>query len=124
MKTIATVFAVLITSILFSQSPIVPKDTKNEIGISINGIASIFTLNSVSSPYNLTYRRYFDKVAFRAGLGGSIRYSTGDLNMADEQMTLFVSGRFGLEWRKELTKRWDFYKGIDLLGGYNLLTIS
>ena len=101
-----------------------PKEKFSEFGINATGFVNEFiSLNSNDSDigdYMITYKYHVGKLAFRTGLGG--RFSQiddeteggGNRTTKDNKFDM----RVGLEMKKRITKRWGFYAGLDLMGGF------
>jgi len=125
-----TFFSVL--SVALGQNEAINQsELKNEVGIDATGfIKNILTFGNSQygsggySPgnYLLSYKRISHNQAIRIGLGGSysLRTDTGGYNsttnITDKGKRLDL--RLGYEFRNGFGKRWLFYYGVDMLGGY------
>ncbi|MBI2968872.1 MAG: hypothetical protein HYY40_13815 [Bacteroidetes bacterium] len=67
--------------------------------------------------YLLNYRIDFGQKAIRFGLGGDFRrYHRSQFPPFQEvnrSYSYSLTGRFGFEWKKEITGRWEFFYGPD-----------
>lgn len=96
---------------------------KNEIGTDITSlIERILSFNQsefftpYSATYQVTYKRHFNKISLRAGLGGNTSSEDVDNNFSEEvikRTSQRIDYRIGIEKAIELNKRWGFYYGID-----------
>jgi hypothetical protein len=103
-----------------------PTKTNHELGINVSGFIKTFitpanstALSATANNYLLSYKAVFKKhYAIRAGWGGNFsnRNQTednfiGTLNVRNSQM----NARLGFEWQFKLTRRWNFYTGVDYI---------
>ena len=67
----------------------------------------------------ITYKYHYGSKAFRLGLGGNFSQIDEDTDGNGNRTT--NNNRFdirlGYEWNKQITKRWAFYSGMDILAG-------
>ncbi|UPT66469.1 MAG: Lpg1974 family pore-forming outer membrane protein [Sphingobacteriales bacterium JAD_PAG50586_3] len=100
--------------------------THHELGINVSGFIKTFItpansteLSASANNYLLSYKTIFKNgAAIRAGLGGNYSNKnqtednfTGTLNVRNSQ----VNARVGAEWQFKLTRRWNFYTGLDFV---------
>jgi hypothetical protein len=98
--------------------------THHELGINVSGFIKTFITPANSTPladnantYLLSYKTIFKNgAAIRFGWGGNYSNKnqtednfTGTLNVKNSQM----NARLGAEWQFRLTRRWNFYAGVD-----------
>ncbi len=101
------------------------KINKNQIGLNATFfITQFLSLNSGpvnQSPYALTYRRMLtENRAFRFGLGATFQKLNNNSNFINTQSQLVnVDTRVGIEFQKQMSKRWRAYTGIDAIFGYS-----
>ena len=100
--------------------------THHELGINVSGFIKTFITPANSTPlsatannYLLSYKTIFKNgAAIRFGWGGNYSNKnqtednfTGTLNVRNNQMNT----RLGFEWQFKLTRRWNFYTGLDYI---------
>jgi hypothetical protein len=101
-----------------------PTKTQHELGINVSGFIKTFitpanstALSAAANTYLLSYKTVFKKhYALRFGWGGNYSNKsqtednfTGTLKTTNSQM----NARLGFEWQFKLTRRWNFYTGVD-----------
>ena len=106
-----------------AQNPDSVKIYKNEIGIDATYfIKNIFDFGSNNFPrdiYFLSYKRFFNKFAFRFGFDISYSNSKYDHNNYTENHNSFaLRTRYGLEHRCNFSEKWTFYYGADFIFHY------
>jgi hypothetical protein len=124
MKKISSIL-LLFSITTFSFSQIVTPDTskreyKNVIGLDATGILrEVVNLSSTPyfySPYIISYRRIIKRNAIRVNIGGYISNSDVAINgNTMKNSTSSFDFAVGFEHYAYLTKRWNYYYGIDLL---------
>lgn len=119
---------VFLFGISFSQVKSVKSDSNkvyhNEFGLDVSGFLDRyipFGQNEYSLPsYYLTYRRHFERGNIRGGIGGDFerRILRNSNNSFDSNKYHNTDGvlmvRFGWEFEKNLSKKWEVYYGLDL----------
>lgn len=102
---------------------------KHEFGTDITALIS----NAVSfgfgpapvTPFQFIYRFHINnKIALREQIGGNYSSTTGynnDTNAVNYRNSLLIF-QTGIEFKKQLSKRWQMYSGVDL--GYSLTSYS
>ena len=114
------IFTLLVAAISFNVS--VAQDetqkTKNDIGFNTNFVLN-GNLNSSGAPFVFMYKRQLDdNKALRYGLSLNIRLSSpsGTLVNGSDQSSYIANPSFGKEWQSTLSKRWIWYRGMDIRG--------
>ncbi len=117
------IFTLLITAICMNLC--VAQDEmqkmKNDIGFNTNIVLNGI-LNSSGGPLVFMYKRQLDdNKALRYGLALNISLSlpSGALNNGTDQGSFFVNPSFGKEWQSNISKRWIWYRGVDIRGSIN-----
>ena len=81
-----------------------------------------FNPSEFYSPYNatyqLTYKRHFEKISLRAGIGVRSSSSERDPTVSWDDGKIKTESRdidyrLGIEWNSLIGKKWNFYYGID-----------
>jgi hypothetical protein len=118
MKT--TIFRLLVAAISINvcvgqdETPKMKNDIGFNTNIVLNGI-----LNSSGGPFVFMYKRQLgDNKALRYGLTLNVSMSSpsGTLNNGSDQSSYFVNPSFGKEWQSTISKRWIWYRGMDIRG--------
>lgn len=114
-------FSCLLPVMLNAQSSEEVK--RNEIGTDITSLLErILNFNQseffspYSATYQITYKRHFNKVSLRTGIGGNTSSEDVDNNFSEEvikRTSQRINYRIGIEKAIELDGRWGFYYGID-----------
>lgn len=96
---------------------------KNEIGTDITAlIEQVLNFNKTeftspySATYQITYKRHFKGFSARIGVGGRTASQDVDDDFSDEvfkKIDRRINYRIGVEKPVELSKRWNFYYGLD-----------
>lgn len=96
---------------------------KNEIGTDITSLIErilSFNQSEFSTPYSatyqVTYKRHFNKMSLRTGIGGNTSSADVDNNFSEEvikRTSQKIDYRIGIEKGIELNRRWGFYYGVD-----------
>lgn len=94
----------------------------HELGINATSFINEFiSLNNNSADlgdYMITYKYHFGAKALRFGLGGQFSQLNEDVGGGDrDSKSNILEFRIGYEWNKQITKRWAFYTGMDIVGG-------
>ncbi len=117
------IFSLFITAICmnlcFAQDEM--QKTKNDIGFNTNIVLNGI-LNSSGGPIVFMYKRQLDdNKALRYGLALNVSLSlpSGALNYGTETSAYFVNPSFGKEWQSTMSKRWIWYRGMDIRGTIN-----
>lgn len=120
-KNLILIFAFLLPIIINAQSKKEVK--KNEIGTDITALIEQilnFSQSDFYSPYSatyqITYKRHFKKFSTRIGIGGTTYSEDVDNDISEEvfkRTNQRINYRIGIEKPIELSKRWNFYYGID-----------
>ena len=121
-----TVLAVsFFSSTLFAQDNDAPTKARyHEIGINattfINKFISLNGNDVDLGDYMLTYKYHIGNKALRLGVGGqfsnfSEQLSNGGGNRDSKKMEF--NFRVGYEWNKQVSKKWNFYAGLDIVSG-------
>jgi len=127
-KIILFIWVMCFVSIINAQNTDSLKITKNEIGIDATSfIKNILDFsqngNYYVNTYLVSYKRFFNKTAFRFGLG--VNYSTkqdtggynSNSNYKNENFS--INTRYGVEFRQDFWGKWSFYYGADFIFGYS-----
>lgn len=110
---------------LYSQSSDKPF-YKHEIGLNVTDLLNTL-LNSSATNDNSIYtfiykRRTNEKKAIRTGFGLQILQNSNDSNSQTGFRVISrtnLNARVGLEWRTNISNKFDLLYGIDFLGGYS-----
>lgn len=96
---------------------------KNEFGTDVIGLVQeILNFNNTQfgAPYapiyHLTYKRHFEKMSLRVGVGGNIsadEVTDNAINEIIKNSRSLFNYRIGVEKSMNLSKRWNFYYGVD-----------
>jgi hypothetical protein len=96
---------------------------KHEFGTDVIGLVQeILDFNNAqfdtpyTSIYHLTYKRHFEKMSLRVGVGGNIsadEVTDNAINEIIKNSRFLLNYRIGLERSTNLSKRWNFYYGVD-----------
>jgi hypothetical protein len=111
------------------QEPIPSTRTlrKHELGLNVTGFAKQFlsfnnNINFEQSPYMLTYQyRLNEKRGLRFGLGGFYNSNTldnRDVFVPRTNNDFLISLRAGMQFNKQISKRWQLHYGLDLFSRY------
>jgi hypothetical protein len=107
--------------------------TKNEIGININPLLDVVGISSNTDNLSIQFKHHYSNLSLRLGLTvlSSSSYRGNDPRdyhfKLNDSVTKFdhyydtknnVSLNIGLEQRQMLRNKWQFFYGIDLVGGY------
>jgi hypothetical protein len=117
------IFTLLVAAISFNVS-VAQDETqkmKNDIGFNTNIVLNGI-LNSSGGPFVFMYKRQLDdNKALRYGLALNMSLSSpsGFLNNSSDQSSFSVNPSFGKEWQSSLSKRWIWYRGVDIRGIIN-----
>ncbi len=126
------ILIVFSTNKLYSQKDsTILKNKKNEIGLNIGPILLV-TLGSspYSQPINITYKRVFNRWAFRTNVSLKPAYANEYPNFLERikinDSTLLqtnnsikdwsFAGRIGIEYRYQFKRGWSFVTGLDIVG--------
>jgi hypothetical protein len=100
---------------------------KNEFGTDIIGLVQeILDFNNpqfnvpYAPIYQITYKRHFEKMSLRVGVGGNIsadEVANNAINEIIKNSRSLLNYRIGVEKPINLSKRWNFYYGIDFKQG-------
>ena len=115
------IFSLVLPTMTMAQTK---KETKkNEIGTDITAlIEQILNFNQsefytpYSATYQITYKRHFKGFSTRTGIGGGTYSEDVDNNFSEEvfkRTSKKIDYRIGIEKPVELSKRWNFYYGLD-----------
>ncbi|MCH8904569.1 MAG: hypothetical protein IIA45_11720 [Bacteroidetes bacterium] len=116
-KLIALIIVIVIASSAYSQVPSngnkKKDERKHELGFEVTKLINIFNGASNSYPYFITYRRNFEKTAFRIGFWGDTRFdqTIQDFPLKNEDTSIRV--RTGFEWQRQIERRLELYYGLD-----------
>ena len=96
---------------------------KNEIGVDatyfIKNILDFGSNNFTRDIYFLSYKRFFNKFAFRFGFDMSYSNYKYDHNNYNKNQNYFaLRTRYGLEHRSNFSDKWTFYYGADFILHY------
>lgn len=103
----------------------VSKERFSEFGINattfINEFISLNSNDADLGNYMLTYKYHLGNQAIRAGFGGRYSQSDEDTDGNGNRVALdnSIHGRVGYELNKSISTKWNFYIGVDLIGGFN-----
>ncbi len=129
-------FFVLATVQMYGQADSTKlRSKKNEIGINVGPIVLLMLgATPYSQPPGLTYKRVFNKLAFRTNFtfkpsGNDLFKSTTDRTKVNDTTLIWTTtnrknrsfvGRIGVEYRHKLKIGWYLVTGIDILGQYSI----
>ena len=110
---------------LFAQDDEVSEKIKyHELGINattfINEFISLNNNDVDLGDYMVTYKYHFGNKAIRFGLGGLFNNFSETLNGGGgnrDSKKVNFNFRAGYEWSKQISKRWSFYTGLDMVMG-------
>jgi hypothetical protein len=94
---------------------------KNDIGFNTNIVLNGI-LNSSGGPFVFMYKRQLDdNKALRYGLTLNVSLSSpsGTINNVSDQSSYLVNPSIGKEWQSTISKRWIWYRGMDVRGTIN-----
>jgi hypothetical protein len=119
-------FCLLILSSNAQEKP----EYKSELGVNATAfIANYFNLGGVSSnnPYLIDFKYIItENVAIRSSL--NFDYSNNNIEQQTARRTYFknsiVDLRVGAEKRNQLSKKWTWFYGVDIIAGKNISTSS
>lgn len=97
------------------------QNIKNDIGFNTNIVLNGI-LNSSGGPFVFMYKRQLDdNKAIRYGLALNVSLSStsGTPNNGTETSAYSVNPSVGKEWQSTLSKRWIWYRGMDIRGIIN-----
>lgn len=122
MKKYFFLFIILsIVNQLYSQTDILEKPLKHQVGVNANLFIKQFlnfngAVPTVNNPYLLQYKYFFKPMlALRTGIGFSSNKSEEkDVNLKIERTSSLFDYRIGIEKRKLIHKKWLMYVGLDL----------
>ncbi|MCX8491631.1 MAG: hypothetical protein ORN54_11245 [Cyclobacteriaceae bacterium] len=122
MKTRILTFLVAAISINVCVAQDETQKMKNDIGFNTN-IVFNGVLNSSGGPFVFMYKHQLDgNKALRYGLSLNLNLSSS--NNGSDQSFFFVNPSFGKEWQSTLSKRWIWYRGVDIRGTINQSNFS
>ncbi len=101
-------------------------ETKNDIGFNTNIILNGI-LNSTGAPFVFMYKRQVDEnKAIRYGVSFNLNLSSpsGTINNGTNQSSVFVNPSIGKEWQATISKRWIWYRGVDIRGSISQSSFS
>jgi hypothetical protein len=122
MKNLLLLALLLLTVNSFAQNEDSSKVRRNEIGLDITSLIGRTAILSVygyyptdyEPTYYAYYRRNFDKIRLRAAAGGDL--SSIDLEQNNKKK-LSLDYKIGAEFFSPISKRFELYYGLDLVGG-------